>query len=466
MERTAATGRRSAIDLKQVHVLQTVNKLVLAFALLLGGCAALDPHNILLRNVRDPNPDFQLNVLGEWGRTAAFDFVWDTINQRYVDPGFNGIDWRAIGARYRALAMIARHDDEFWDVLNRMTGELRDSHTRVEVPKFVALRRRQEFVSLGLDIGRVEGKIVVVSVTPDSDAYWAGVRPGMEVARIDGAPAEERYAPVFAAEREQSTQWAKERRVFRTLLLGEPDTKLAFEIIRADGSMLAATLTRKVIRAAPSATARKLPSGFGYIRFTGFFRSLRAQVLGAIQTQRSLPGLIIDLRNNAGGSASMVEDIAEQLVKEKTDVGTIITRTGQPVTLFGYPVEKIKRTLAGSPSAYDKPVVVLVNAGSASASEMLAGGLQDIGRVKVIGQRSCGCLLGFLGYATVPGGAELAYSEIGMVSAKGHRIEREGVLPDIEVPITREDLRLNRDRTLEAAEDLLRKIAENPATKG
>jgi carboxyl-terminal processing protease len=383
-----------------------------------------------------------------------------------VDPGFNGIDWRAIGARYRALAMIARHDDDFWDVLNRMTGELRDSHTRVEVPKFVALRRRQEFVSLGLDIGRVEGKIVVVSVTPDSDAYWAGVRPGMEVARIDGAPAEERYAPVLAAEREQSTQWTKERRVFRTLLLGEPDTKLAFEIIRADGSMLAATLTRKVIRAAPSATARKLPSGFGYIRFTGFSRSLRAQVLGAIQTQRSLPGLIIDLRNNAGGSASMVEDIAEQLVKEKTDVGTIITRTGQPVTLFGYPVEKIKRTLAGSPSAYDKPVVVLVNAGSASASEMLAGGLQDIGRVKVIGQRSCGCLLGFLGYATVPGGAELAYSEIGMVSAKGHRIEREGVLPDIEVPITREDLRLNRDRALEAAEDLLRKIAENPATKG
>jgi carboxyl-terminal processing protease len=87
-------------------------------------------------------------------------------------------------------------------------------------------------------------------------------------------------------------------------------------------------------------------------------------------------------------------------------------------------------------------------------------------RVRVVGQRSCGCLLGFLGYASVPGGAELAYSEIGLVSAKGRRIEREGVIPDIEVPITREDLRLNRDRTLEAAEDLLRKIAATPATKG
>src|SRR6185436_18943936 len=117
----------------------------------------------------------------------------------------------------------------------------------------------------------------------------------------------------------------------------------------------------------------------------------------------------------------------------------ILTRTGQPVTLFGIPVEPLKRTLDGSPYAYDKPVVALINAGSASASELLAGWFQDIGRVQVVGQRSCGCLQGFLGYASVPGGAELAYSEIGMVSIKGHRIEREGVVPDVEVPITRVD---------------------------
>ena len=135
------------------------------------------------------------------------------------------------------------------------------------------------------------------------------------------------------------------------------------------------------------------------------------------------------------------------------------------MTLFGFPVERIMRTLDGSPDAYDKPVVMLVNAGSASASELLAGGLQDVGRVKVVGQRSCGCLLGFLGYATIPGGAELAYSEIGMVSVKGRRIEHEGVTPDVEVPITSADLRLFRDRTLEEAQNLLRKIVAEPPTK-
>jgi len=330
----------------------------------------------------------------------------------------------------------------------------------------VALRGRQESVSLGLGIDRVEGRIVVIGVTPDSDAYWAGVRPGMEVARIDGTPAEARYAAALAVEREQSTQSVKERQALRTLLRGEPDTKLAFEFVRADGSTLAAVLTRKAVKAAPFAVARQLPSGFGYIRITGFSWSLRARVLAAIRGQHSLPGLIIDLRNNGGGAIALVDDIAGQLVKKETAIGTTVTRTGQPVTLSGYPIAKIKRTLPGSPSAYDKPVVVLVNAGSASASELLAGGLQDIGRVQVVGQRTCGCLLGFLGYASVPGGAELAYSEIGMISAKGRRIEHEGVLPDVEVPITIEDLRLNRDRTLETAEELLRKRTAGAATNG
>src|SRR5512141_1722093 len=103
-------------------------------ALALGGCAAIDPHNILSRNTRDTNTDFQLNVLGEWGRSSAFDFVWDTIDRNYVDPKFNGIDWSAAAKKYRPLAMSARNDDEFWEVLNRMTGELHDSHTRVEPP--------------------------------------------------------------------------------------------------------------------------------------------------------------------------------------------------------------------------------------------------------------------------------------------------------------------------------------------
>ena len=445
--------------------LRVVRATAIGLALLVAGCAAVDPHNILSRNTREANPDFQLDVLGSWGRKTAFDYVWETIDQRYFDAKFNGHDWKAIGARYRTLAMSARHDDDYWEILNRMTGELHDSHTRVDAPRYVQLRKRNQAVSLGIDINRVDGKIVVTYVRPDSEAWGAGVRAGMDVAQIDGVPAEQRYATTLAREREQSTAWAKERRAFRTLLDGEPATTAAFEFVRSDASHFVVALTRKIVSGGPYATARRLPSGFGYIRFSSFSMSLRGEVLDAIDAHRQLPGLIIDLRNNGGGAAWLVESIATRLLREKTEVGSIITRNGEPVTVFGFPVEKLKRTISGSESAYDKPVVILVNANSASASELLAGGLQDVGRVKVVGQKSCGCLLGFLGYASIPGGGELAYSEIGMVSARGRRIEREGVIPDVEVPITREDLLLGRDRTLEAAEELLRKSTELHAVR-
>jgi carboxyl-terminal processing protease len=104
-------------------------------------------------------------------------------------------------------------------------------------------------------------------------------------------------------------------------------------------------------------------------------------------------------------------------------------------------------------------VVVLVNALSASGSELFAGSLQAVGRAKIVGQTSCGCLLGFLGYAHVPGGAELAYSEVGFVLSNGRRIEGEGVVPDREVPLTLDDLRASRDRTLEEAQAMLAAMA-------
>jgi carboxyl-terminal processing protease len=95
---------------------------------------------------------------------------------------------------------------------------------------------------------------------------------------------------------------------------------------------------------------------------------------------------------------------------------------------------------------------------SGSASELFAATLQATGRAAVVGEPSCGCLLGFLGYARIPGGAELAYSEVGFVMPNDKRIEGEGVLPDKLVPVTLADLRVSRDRALEEAQDLLRTL--------
>src|SRR4051812_5508551 len=104
----------------------------------LPGCALIDPLNMLGRQWEDasgiatePVPPPPTAALTVAQRERAFDFVWETIDSRYHDPKFNGVDWRAVGSRYRPLALAAHDDEAFWDVLDRMTGELHDAHTRV-----------------------------------------------------------------------------------------------------------------------------------------------------------------------------------------------------------------------------------------------------------------------------------------------------------------------------------------------
>jgi carboxyl-terminal processing protease len=155
----------------------------------------------------------------------------------------------------------------------------------------------------------------------------------------------------------------------------------------------------------------------------------------------------------------IVDRMLSEFFGVPTEIGRVTTRTGEPISMFFGAVEIIglKNTIQGNAKAYTGPVAILVNAQSASGSELFAGAMQSTGRATIVGQTTCGCLLGFLGYARIPGGGELAYSEVGFVLGNGKRIEGEGVVPDLPVPVTLADLVVSRDRALEAAQELLRK---------
>src|SRR6185369_4192073 len=77
----------------------------------------------------EPVPSPPAATLSAEARIRAFDFVWSTINEHYYDPSLNGVDWKGARERYRPMALAAANDDDFWDVLDRMTGELKDAHT-------------------------------------------------------------------------------------------------------------------------------------------------------------------------------------------------------------------------------------------------------------------------------------------------------------------------------------------------
>ncbi len=442
--------------------------------LLCSSCAGLDPNNIIGRQLGEappvstsPVPPPPHEGLDAAERARAFDMVWETIAERYHDPRFNGVDWKAVGAKYRPLALAATDDDAFWRTLDRMVGELRDSHTRVESPREVALRKRDQSITLGFSFLPIDGRLAVWSVRPDSDAWWAGVRPGMLIVAIGDQPALDVYRRIGADSRLDSTDRAHHLRAVHELITGKAGSKVAFTFERADGSRFDATLTRRRTTFHPAELHRVLPSGFGYIRLTRWTVGQTLRALSGLETLRHTPGLVIDLRGNPGGSVHAVNLMLRRFFTKPTELGRATTRNGRPVSLLFGAVDiiKLERHVDGDPDAYRGPVAILVNSLSASASELFSSTMQATGRARVVGEPSCGCMLGFLGYANVPGGAELAYSEVGFVLPNGKRIEGEGVIPDVPVPTTLADLRAGRDRALEEAQALLARLAVHQAAR-
>lgn len=440
---------------------------VLAAALAAPACTVVDPHNMIGRQFGDATglptevvPSATPDALSVADRERAFEFVWHTIDDRYHDARFNGTDWRAAGMRYRPLALAAGDDEAFWDVLDRMTGELKDAHTRVESPRRVELRKRDESVTLGISFIEAGGRLAISSVNPESDAWWSGVRPGMTLVTIAGEPAAQAYEKLRADTRLDSTERSRHLRAVRRLVTGELGSTVAFTFERSDGTRFDALLTRRKVAARNFATHRVLPSGFGYIRFTQWSLTLTTRAIQSLEELVDTPGLVIDLRGNPGGSVHAVNLFLSKFFPVRTELGHATTRTGQPIALLMGTVEiiKLKRTVEGDRNAYKGPVVILMNAQSASGSELFAGTMQAAGRAVVAGEPSCGCLLGFLGYARVPGGAELAYSEVGFVMSNGKRIEGEGVIPDYPAAPTLADLQLSRDRGLEEAQAILQAL--------
>lgn len=389
-------------------------------------------------------------------RKDVFDYVWTVIHEKYYDAKTNGIDWKSVRNRYKERLASVQSDAQFYQLLQMMTGELHDAHTRVRDPYKRYLFDRLEAVSPGVTIHEVEGQVVILRVIPGSPAAVAGVKPGMIVRAIDKKPIEECLAEARALIGASSSERATKMLVYANLLDGTEDTEVTLWLERLDDptQTFEVKLKRQIYSTAVQVNARRLPSGFGYIKLSRWKDPAHEQFKEGLEGLRGTPGLIVDLRDNGGGYPAEVLNIGSHFFSTKVSFGKFIRRSGQRTDLL---------TNVGSLPSYTAPLVVLVNDASGSGSELFASVMQELGRATIVGQQSCGCLLAAT-RRKLRGGGELLISEFDYQTPKGRRVEGGGVKPDRAVPITIEDLRHARDAALEEAERVL-KESRQPAVE-
>jgi carboxyl-terminal processing protease len=397
-------------------------------------------------------------------RQKTFDRVWSLVNERHFDPTFGGVDWKKVGENYRPLALAAKTNQEFHAVLNQMIGELNQSHFSIYTPEGEQELTKCNDGIVGADVKIVENKVLVTRLESNSPAEKAGLKMGFEIVKIDNRSIPEILLPVetsFTGRKLSDTlkQTYRERTLNR-ILCGKPETTIKIEALNKQNKSQSFSLTRtayngeidKVAEGLPPFKllfeAKRLPSNIGYVSFNVWLPKQANRVRDAIVSMRDTKGIIIDLRGNSGGQGNLVNTVGGVLFSDRVSFGKTKTRFG------GYDFWAIPQE-----NVYDGKIVILTNNGTGSTSEIFAGGMKDLGRAEIIGERTAGAVLP----ATIeklPTGANFMYAVADYRTPTGVLLEGRGVTPDIEVRLTRPSLLEGRDLQMEAAIRELRKVIE------
>jgi carboxyl-terminal processing protease len=405
-------------------------------------------------------------------RAAAFERVWRVIAERYYDPALNGKDWAGLRSTYLPRAIAAATDAELYLTLKALARELDDSHTRVVTPRESADHRRFASRSSGAVLSVVDDQLVVVDVDADSPAARAGVRRGDVVLAIDQHRFDREFlgaarslqvsgADIMSPEAEpahpnESMRFAQLRAVRRTLqrLPDAPPREQRLRLARADGEVVDVRVFPEPLVRPPAVITRRLESGIAAVKLNRFSTRNRSEVERALRQLADAPALILDLRGNGGGDYSQFIWLVRQFLPEPRTVLAQLTRRGS---------EQRQRhiNVAAADTPYLRPLAVLTDRRSGSASELTAAVLLEQRDAILVGESTCGCVVGVSWEYVLPGGGGVRVSETGFRSAGGRRMEGEPLAPTIYVPPTLEDLRAGHDRALAAAERaLLARIAQ------
>jgi carboxyl-terminal processing protease len=371
---------------------------------------------------------------------SLYDEVWKLINARFVNEDKNGQDWRIW--RHRFDDQIKDEDDANV-AIETMLASLNDRYTRfLDKDEFAEEGRsiKATLYGIGIQIGVRDDKLVVISPIDDTPADKAGLKANDEIQEIDG----------------KSTKGMSVKDA-ADLIRGEKGTKVHLLIKRGDKVAKYYDIVRDEIKLKSVSLNNpfdiNVPNNIGYIKLSTFLSSNASQeVENALKDESNKSGYILDLRSNPGGLLSNAIRIADYFL----DDGAIVSTVDRD----GY-----KEVRYSSPSVItSKPLVLLINGGSASASEILSGALKDNKRAVLIGERSFGKGL-VQEINQLPGGSGVNITTQRYLTPNDTDINKKGIEPDIPVELTEEDAKAKKDPQLAKAIDVVEEMIKGKTVK-
>ena len=372
----------------------------------------------------------------------VIDHVWQIVYRDFLDSSgkFERSNW--INIRKDYLAKKYSNSNEAYDAIRNMLLNLDDPYTRFLDPKEFSQMRIDtsgELTGVGIQIvkDKESDDLIIISPIEGTPAFKAGIKARDKILSIDNI----------------STKGMNIEDAVK-LIRGQRGTKVKLEILR-NGRTFFKSLSRERIEI-KSVTSKinRTKDGFliGYVRIKQFNANASKEVKNTVKDLelKKVSGYVLDLRSNPGGLLESSIEISRQFI----DKGIIVS------TLSKDGLKEIKR--GNGKALTNKPLIVLVNEGSASASEIVSGAIKDNNRGKLVGKKTFGKGL-VQSMRTLVDGSGLTVTVAKYLTPNGTDINKFGIIPDIEIkmnsnPILQREIGTKRDRQYRAGEKELVKI--------
>ncbi|EKE03612.1 MAG: hypothetical protein ACD_20C00176G0007 [uncultured bacterium] len=351
--------------------------------------------------------------------------AWKAIKDEHLDKTYNHQDWSRWKTRY--FHQIKTKEDAYL-AIDTMIESLDDPYTRFLKPYDFQEQNRSidaELFGIGVHITKAKDQVTIIDVIDGTPAKKAGLQPGDMIVRIDN----------------KSTKGLEIKDVAEKVR-GKVGSKVTIGILR-DKKELTKEITRERIEI-KSVDYKILNNNYAYIKISSFISSETSfEMLNALDATKNAKGIIIDLRGNQGGLLPNAIFIANMFIN-KGDIVSIVDRNGR---------KKIIKAESDI-SITNKPVVILVNQASASASEILSGALKDHKRAILVGETTYGKGMVQKIHKLADGsGINITIGKY--LTPDGTDINKKGISPDYTVKLSEEDFLKDKDPQLDKAKQLL-----------